>query len=96
MGAVLVGINRFFFWKELVIEDSFPILLGFPGGAVIKNLPAMQETQVHPLGREDPLEKGMVTHSSIIGQRITWTEKPGRATVHEVTKSQTRLNQQNT
>ena len=67
MGAVLVGINRLFFWKELVIEDSFPILLGFPGGAMIKNLPAMWETRVHPLGREDPLEKRMVTLSSILG-----------------------------
>ena len=64
---MLVGINRLFFWKELVIEDSFSVLLGFPDGAVIKNLSAMLETRVHPLGREDPLEKGMFTHSSILG-----------------------------
>ena len=45
---------------------------------MVKKLPAMQETQVRPLGGEDPLEKGMATHSSIIAQIISWTEKPGR------------------
>ena len=44
---------------------------------VIKYLPAMQETQVQFLGREDPLEKGMATHSSIPAWRIPWTEEPG-------------------
>ena len=43
----------------------------------VKNLPVMQETQVQSLGREDPLEKGMVTHSSILVWRIPWTEEPG-------------------
>ena len=43
----------------------------------IKNLPTMQETQVRPLGWEDPLEKGMATHSSIHAWRIPWTEEPG-------------------
>ena len=43
-----------------------------------KNLPAMQETRVQSLGREDPLEKGIATHSSIIAWRIPWTEEPGR------------------
>ena len=42
-----------------------------------KNLPAMQETQVQSLGQEDPLEKGMTTHSSIPAWRIPWTEEPG-------------------
>mgnify|MGYP007134204067 CR=1 FL=1 len=42
-----------------------------------KNLPAMQETRVPSLGREDPLEKGMATHSSILAWRIPWTEEPG-------------------
>ena len=37
----------------------------------------MQETQVQPLGQEDPLERGMATHSSILAWRISWTEKPG-------------------
>ena len=43
----------------------------------IKNLPAMPETQVQSLGWEDPLEKGMATHSSILAWRIPWTEEPG-------------------
>ena len=43
----------------------------------VKNLPAMQETRVQFLGREDPLGKGMATHSSILSWRISWTEKPG-------------------
>ena len=47
--------------------------------------------QVRSLGREDPLEEGMVTHSSILAWRIPWTEEPGGATVLRVTKSQTRL-----
>ena len=53
-------------------------LWGFPGGAVVKNLPAMQETRVRSLGREDPLEKEMATHSSILARRIPWMEEPGR------------------
>ena len=45
---------------------------------MVKSLPAMQETQVRFLGWEDPLEKGMATHSSILAWRIPWTEEPGR------------------
>ena len=44
---------------------------------MVKNLPAMQETQAQFLGWEDPLEKGMATHSSILAWRIPWTEEPG-------------------
>ena len=44
----------------------------------VKNLPAMKETWVLSLGLEDPLEKGMATHSSILDWRIPWTEEPGR------------------
>ena len=44
---------------------------------MVKNLPAMQETWVQSLGWEDPLEKGMATHSSILSWRIPWTEEPG-------------------
>ena len=44
---------------------------------MIKNLPAMQETRVPSLGQEDPLEKGMATHSSLLAWRILWTEEPG-------------------
>ena len=45
---------------------------------MVKKLPARQETCVQPLGREDPLEKGIATHSSILAWRIPWTEEPGK------------------
>ena len=44
---------------------------------MVKSLPAMQETRVRSLGQEDPLEKGMATHSSILSRSIPWTEEPG-------------------
>ena len=44
----------------------------------VKNLPAMQETQVRSLGREDPLKKGVAAHSSVLAWRIPWTEEPSR------------------
>ena len=53
------------------------ILLSVPCGSAAKNLPAMQEMWVQSLGREDPLEKGVATHSSILAWRIPWAEEPG-------------------
>ena len=50
---------------------------GFLVAQRVKNPPAMQETWVQSLGLEDPLEKGMATHSSILAWRIPWTEEPG-------------------
>ena len=44
---------------------------------MVKNLPALQETQVQSLGKEDPLEKEIATYSSIVAWRIPWTEEPG-------------------
>ena len=44
----------------------------------LKRLPTMWETRVQSLGREDPIEEGMVTHSSILAWEIPWTEEPGR------------------
>ena len=52
--------------------------MDFPMAQVVKNLPAMQEAWIPSLGREDPLEKGMATHSSILAWRIPRTEEPGR------------------
>ena len=52
-------------------------LKGFPGGSVVKNLPAMQETCVLSLRQENPLEKEMATHSTILVWIIPWTEEPG-------------------
>ena len=51
---------------------------GFPGGTVVKNPPAMEETWVQSLGQEDPLEEDMATHSSILAWRIPWTEESSR------------------
>ena len=56
----------------------------------IKNLPAVEETEVAFLGGEDSLEKGMATHSGILAWEIPWTEEPGE-TVHGVAESLTRL-----
>ena len=64
---------------------------------MVKSLPAMQETWVHSLGQEDPLEKGVATHSSILAWRTPWTwnvcvdSGAWWATVHGVERSQTRL-----
>ena len=49
----------------------------FPIAQMVKNLPALQETRVQSLGPEDPLEKEMATHSSILAWSIPWTEEPG-------------------
>ena len=57
---------------------------------LVKTLPAVQETWVRFLGQEDPLEKEMATHSSILAWKILWTEEPGGCSPG-VTKSQTRL-----
>ena len=65
------GILLVFICISLIIDK------GFPGGSVVKNLPAMQETQVQYLGGEDPLEEGMATHSCILVWRIPWTVEPG-------------------
>ena len=54
-----------------------------------KNLPAMQETWIRSPGGEDPLEKGMAIHSSILAWKIPWTEEPDRLIVHRVPKSWT-------
>ena len=54
----------YFFWAFFVAQT-------------VKNLPTMQETWVRSLSQEDPLEKGMATHPSILAWRIPWTEEPG-------------------
>ena len=68
------------FFCEFVCFWSIIDLWGFPSGSVVKNPPAMQEPQetwVPSLGREDPLEEGMATHSSVLAWRIPWTEETG-------------------
>ena len=74
-----------------VLENSFTILLKRASlvAQMVKNLPAMLETWVRSLGWEDPLEKGMATHSSILAWRIPMGKGIWQATVNGVTKSQT-------
>jgi len=77
--------------------DSFPVILplikqilqsckGFPGGSVVKNLPANAGDAGFIFGPEDPLEEEMATYSSIPAWEIPWTEEPGRTIVPGVTK----------
>ena len=63
---------------------------------MVKNLSAMQETQVQFLGSEDPLEKEMATHSRILAWEIPWTQEPGRLQSMGMEKSWTRLSGQTT
>ena len=68
----------FFFWLSSSLLYVCTTSLGASLVAQrLKRLPPMQETRVQSLGREDPLEKEMVTHSSTLTWRIPWTEKPG-------------------
>ena len=62
--AVITGINITFMNKDFVAQ-------------LVKNLPAVQEPWIQSLGWEDPLEKEMATHSSILAWKISWTEEPG-------------------
>ena len=75
----------------LVLENSFTILLKRASlvTQMVKNLPAMLETWVQSLGWENPMEKGMATHSSILAWRIPMGKGIWQATVNGVAKSQT-------
>ena len=67
-------------WKKIESYSErvrgLDLFTKFPGGSGVRYVPAMWVTRVWSLGPKDPLEKGMVTHSSILGWRIQWTEKP--------------------
>ena len=58
---------------------------------MVKNLPAIWQTRVRTPGGEEPLEKGMATHSNILAWKIPWTEESDGLQVHEAAKSQTQL-----
>ena len=62
---------------------------GFPSDSVVKNPPVMQETHVQFLGQEDPLEKEMATHSSILALEMPWMEEPRGLQFLGLQKSQT-------
>ena len=64
---------------------------GLSGGSAVKTPPATQETRVPSLGQEDPLEKGMATHSSVLASGSPWTEEPGGLQSVGSQKSRTRL-----
>ena len=57
--------------------DPYISRRGFPGGSVVKNLPAMQEMQIRSLVQEDPVEQEMANHSNILAWKIPWKEEPG-------------------
>ena len=69
--------SLFCFSINTLFKIPYSNVLGLAVGSVVKNLPAVQETWVLPLGQEDPLEKEMATHSSILAWRIPWTEELG-------------------
>ena len=64
--------------KRLQIIELPNSIVGFPGGSVVKNLPAVAEGVGLILEQEDPLEKEMATYSSILAWKIPWTAEPGR------------------
>ena len=63
------------------------VVRGFSGGSRVKNPPANTGDTVQSLDQENPLEKEMATHPSILAWEIPWTEEPGGATVHGVTRA---------
>ena len=64
--------------EQFTTESSLGSSSKLPVAKRLKRLPGMQETQVRSLGWEDPLEKEMATHSSILAWRVPWKEEPGR------------------
>ena len=71
-----------------IIDSIYHLWWGFPGGSVVKNLPTMQEPQGISLCQEDPLEKGMATHSSILAMDIgVWWATLYRATELDKTEA---------
>ena len=87
-------VSAFFFFFNIYINKSVWVVLETTlrellVAQMVKNLPAIQETQVQPLGWKDSLEKGMATHYSILAWKNPLDRGAWRAIVHGVTKSQT-------
>ena len=76
---------------EIFYLGTHFLFQGFPGGSDGKSLPAMWETQVRSLVQEDPLEKEMATHSSILAWKIPWMDKPGSPWGHKESDMTERL-----
>ena len=88
-----MGFSRQEYWSGVPLPSPYTgILPNIKKNSLVaqrlKRLPLLRETWVRSLGREDPLEEGVETHSGILAWEISWTEEL-RATVHGVTKSQT-------
>ena len=88
MGTNQPSLSSNYFWQHLAFSSCLVVSLpppahhlgrtqASPVAQTVKNLPAMQETQVPSLDQEDPLEKGMATHSSVLAWEILWTKEPG-------------------
>ena len=80
LGRKIFWINPCFAYWNTTVKEKWYFPWTFPSGSAVKNLPAMQKTQetrVGSLGREDPLEEGKATNSSILAGKIPWTEEPG-------------------
>ena len=79
-------------WSSLGSDGCQSVLFVAEGASLVarmvKNLPTMQETWVCSLGQEDPLEKGMGTHSSILAWRIPWAEEPGGLPMESQSRTQ--------
>ena len=71
-------VNQLYIYIYPLFVRFFPYIGASLVAQLVKNPPAMQEIWVQSLGWEDPLEKEMATHSSILAWRIPWTEEPGR------------------
>ena len=71
---MFIGFSQTYISK---IKSLYFLIWASPVAQMVKNLPAMQETLVRSLGQEDPLEKGIVTHSSILAWRIPWIVESG-------------------
>ena len=76
---------------DIHLAESARKTQAFLMGQAVKDLPAMQETQVQPLVQEDSLQKEMATHSSILAWRILWTDEPGWLQSIGSQKSRTQL-----
>ena len=76
---------------QAFISIDVYVCVGFPGGSVVKNPPAMEEMWVRSLGQEESLEKEMTTHPSTRAWKVLWTEEPGRLQSMGSQKSQTQL-----
>ena len=74
--ATVHGVTKSWTWLRWLSTPTSRVE-GFPGGSLVKNLPAMPEMWVWSLSWEDPLEEDIATHSSILGWKIPWTEESG-------------------